>query len=520
MNLNESQLIGKQKILNFLKSSNKCFLLQGSAGTGKTTLIVDVLKELTTKKIIFSAPTNKAVSVLEIMCPLKGNNITYNTIQKLLNIKRYIDIEGEEKFIYMDSPYKTKINKCDILVIDECSMINRTLYEHIENSLRKYKFKIIFIGDINQLPPINETKSIVFSKNYESFKLTKIERFKNDIVKYSNSIIGGSRVKYRELGPEINFENNTNIWLKTYDIDKSVILAYTNKRTTFINTYIRTMLFSDTNNKLLMNEKIVFNNYYKSDDTAFYTSEMGIIKNISKSIYKFKELPLQDILNLKLDLKKNNSNSLIEKSNCNETCPICYEEDIDIMSQTKCGHLFCNMCIKLWLEKNKCCPMCRCSLIDKNTICIKDNSEISSIINELISYTNNLTIKINYLFIENDIKSGNITIIDPTCLEDYNKIYNIIQTKLKKFKNNISKKTNNFNNIILLRIWEFFYTNYIDIFAKIDYGYCITIHKSQGSTYENVFLDLKDIIEYNRNDAKQCVYTGITRAAKNLKILK
>ena len=59
------------------------------------------------------------------------------------------------------------------------------------------------------------------------------------------------------------------------------------------------------------------------------------------------------------------------------------------------------------------------------------------------------------------------------------------------------------------------------MFAEIDYSYAITSHKSQGSTYDNVIVDLKDIYGVGATSAKsksRSVYTAITRA-KNTAIL-
>lgn len=62
------------------------------------------------------------------------------------------------------------------------------------------------------------------------------------------------------------------------------------------------------------------------------------------------------------------------------------------------------------------------------------------------------------------------------------------------------------------------------IFTRdIDYGFSITAHKSQGSTYDNVFVDLNDMI-YNRygqpyadiNDMLRRLYVGCSRARKEL----
>ena len=63
--------------------------------------------------------------------------------------------------------------------------------------------------------------------------------------------------------------------------------------------------------------------------------------------------------------------------------------------------------------------------------------------------------------------------------------------------------------------------NMIEPFADISYGYGITVHKSQGSGYNNVYVHLRDIINKNNNDteSKQCMYTALSRASKNLNIL-
>jgi hypothetical protein len=54
---------------------------------------------------------------------------------------------------------------------------------------------------------------------------------------------------------------------------------------------------------------------------------------------------------------------------------------------------------------------------------------------------------------------------------------------------------------------------FADIFAKWDYGYFITIHKSQGSDYDNVFLDYFDLISNpKQNERERLIYTGLTRA--------
>ena len=67
MILSPSQEIAQKKIIKFLKGYQNMFILEGSAGTGKSTIITHILEkeEFSNKKIVYSATTNKAVSILK-----------------------------------------------------------------------------------------------------------------------------------------------------------------------------------------------------------------------------------------------------------------------------------------------------------------------------------------------------------------------------------------------------------------------------------------------------------------------
>jgi exodeoxyribonuclease-5 len=61
-----------------------------------------------------------------------------------------------------------------------------------------------------------------------------------------------------------------------------------------------------------------------------------------------------------------------------------------------------------------------------------------------------------------------------------------------------------------------------EVFADIDYGYAINTHKSQGSTYRNVYMDFNDILSVSKiTDKEKCqsMYVAITRASHNLHLL-
>jgi len=70
---------------------------------------------------------------------------------------------------------------------------------------------------------------------------------------------------------------------------------------------------------------------------------------------------------------------------------------------------------------------------------------------------------------------------------------------------------------LLQRAWEFKKT-----FAPVEYGYCVTSHKAQGSTYNTVIVHQSDImnVKPTSNKVKSLsMYTAITRAAKTCIII-
>ena len=73
-----------------------------------------------------------------------------------------------------------KLTDYDLVVIDEASMINQYLFKLINDLTIGSATKILFMGDPAQIPPVGEEKSVVFfDKDIEIFWLTKIERQKN-----------------------------------------------------------------------------------------------------------------------------------------------------------------------------------------------------------------------------------------------------------------------------------------------------------------------------------------------------
>lgn len=66
--------------------------------------------------------------------------------------------------------------------------------------------------------------------------------------------------------------------------------------------------------------------------------------------------------------------------------------------------------------------------------------------------------------------------------------------------------------------WKEFYA-FIEKFADVKYNHAITVHKSQGSTYDKVIINIKNcMLNKDINERDKLLYTAITRAS-NLVIL-
>ena len=93
--LNGNQQKALEDLDRFLYSrTKKIYLLEGFAGTGKTTVITSLFssKKFFNKDIVLSATTNKAVSVLQNMFSKTYEHVDFKTIHKLCKIKRQIII--------------------------------------------------------------------------------------------------------------------------------------------------------------------------------------------------------------------------------------------------------------------------------------------------------------------------------------------------------------------------------------------------------------------------------------------
>ncbi len=144
--LNDSQAVILQGLVDWshtVGEENLFASLIGSAGTGKTTITKEFIKQCKFKYgIIVSAPTHKAKKVIE-----RATNLISYTIQKLLGLRPNTDLDNFDiNFPQFDSTAETEIQYQKLLIIDEASMLNADLFDLIVKEATRYKVKVLFIG--------------------------------------------------------------------------------------------------------------------------------------------------------------------------------------------------------------------------------------------------------------------------------------------------------------------------------------------------------------------------------------
>ena len=145
---------------------SKVMIITGGPGTGKTTIINAVLKiyaKLRTK-IMLAAPTGRAAKRMS-----EATGYEAKTIHRLLEFS--LQKGGFQR--NEDRPLD-----CDVLIIDEASMIDTILMYHLLKAIPPFA-TFILVGDVNQLPSVgagNVLNDIIGSSAVPAVALDKIFR--------------------------------------------------------------------------------------------------------------------------------------------------------------------------------------------------------------------------------------------------------------------------------------------------------------------------------------------------------
>lgn len=451
-------------------STNKRLSIIGSAGTGKTYMTDELINSLLFRKdnlkILVTAPTNKAVAVLKEKVT-ERNNQKFCTTHSALKMKRKIDHKtGKISFIPDKYAKELPLENIDLLVVDESSMLNTSMLEYIEKYATINSTTVIFLGDNKQINPVGERVSLVFLGIRKKSNLS-----------YENAI------EYIEKDDSVNrYSVNINNKNK-YD----VYLNYPTVKLTEIVRQGKNNPIIDLSNNL---SKIKNNIPCTVGDNGYiYSNDKQKVIDTLAYVNGTDELKYLAWTNNEVDTINKLVRNRIYKN------PKKIEKGETLVFNSPYESYFTSEEIKVDKLEEK--------II--NFRYVNDElGEINPVENKepFYKYIDLKCYVINSIHDEKDKKIKRVLVIHENSEKEYKRITKELITKAR-------------NSIIS---WADYYS-FIEQFADLKYNHAITVHKSQGSTYRQVIINIGNLmLNKDLEERKRLLYTAVTRA-KELLIL-
>ena len=455
---NKEQQSAIVNAVSFLKTNTdptQYYVIEGKAGTGKTTIAKEILKEFEDEQIYVAAVSHKAKGVIKSSFGDDTRGKKFFSIASLLGMKGINDNDTQTTKFRVGLKVPLIDDPPALLVIDEASMITEDVLKKIINinSSLSRPFQMLFLGDIGQIQPIRDEqsefyrthkdllnkKSDIFNSKHKSKLITRVRQGEaNPILPYADYFWENSQKENPELNPTQHIVRNNQI------TDKGSLL-FSNSEGEVLNSVIKAV--NNAVEKGLTNHvKIV--TYHVNEKTE-------LNKKIHEALFgKDSDYSKGDMLILNSPYDIPDVDAIMENSSEIQIKSI-QDEDTD-----KFGvHT-------LYLETN-------------GTAYTKAGNEQKDCVIQVVS--------------RNDIG-----------------LYN---QKLQELASYAKRQT---NRALKKQAWREFW-KYKGRYADVDFGYAITAHKSQGSTYDIVVVDEKDIMgttATSNQEKSELIYTALTRPRK------
>ena len=460
--MEQNQLVGQQKealqfLRQFASGTSPKAALKGYAGVGKTHLVCLFVEELVAaeKKVCLAAPTHKALAVLRNKCDA---DVSYRTVASLTKTRLKVTEHGERIFVSAIGESGDDVAAYDFIIVDEASMIDVPQFNNLDK-VKAASAKILYVGDPAQLPPINGGKSVAFDVP-DSFLMEEIVRQQegNPIIQLSVMLRGrisqGERTKATDLDMFLQLSDNR------YTSIYSEWLYDLFKMARIFTEDVHILGF--TNAAVLRHNAAIHNLLYPGTD-HFAVGE----KVIADEMF---EAPLP-----------------IDRTPDDEKAIINNEEEFTVLS--------CSRAEGTYIPAYKLLVKRAATGRDHELLVARDYKWVQDREKELIQSSKecsakSIEAKAALTFLEN-WKTPNAEDIKRA-----KEACDALEVQRVAIKNE---------------------QNLLSWFHPIRHGYAMTVHKSQGSTFDSVILDYPDICK-QRDDTtfNKLLYVGATRAAKNL----
>lgn len=451
----QSAIINAVSFLKHNTDPTQYYVIEGKAGTGKTTIAKEILKEFEDEQIYVAAVSHKAKGVIKNSFGEDTRGKKFFSIAGLLGMKGINDNDTQTTKFQVGLKIPLLDNPPALLVIDEASMITEDVLKKIIdiNSSLSRPFQMLFLGDIGQIQPIRDDqsefyrthkdllnkKSDIFNSKHKSKLITRVRQGEaNPILPYADYFWENSQKENPEFNPTYHIVRNNQITDKGSllfsnsegDVLNSVIKAVKNAVEKGLTNHVKIVTYH-VNEKTELNKKIheaLFGN-----DSDYSKGDMLILNS---------PYDLPDV------------NATMENSS---------EIQIKGIQDTDVDEFGVHT---LYLETN-------------GTAYTRTGNEQKDCVIQVVS--------------RNDIG-----------------LYN---NKLQELASRAKRQT---NRALKKQAWSDFW-EYKGRYADVDFGYAITAHKSQGSTYDIVVVDEKDIMgttATSNQEKSELIYTALTRPRK------
>lgn len=192
-----------------LALSKGFIILTGGPGTGKTTTLKAIISlyEQRGLKVQITAPTGKAAKRISDLTGYEAK-----TIHRLLEVA--FDNSGKPKFKHNENDPLS----CDVMIIDEMSMVDTLLFESLLRAL-KLSCRLIMVGDSDQLPSVgagNILKDMIDSGKLSVVQLTEIFRQAQQscIVTNAHKIVNGEN-------PDLTRTDSDFFFMQRFDVQSA-----------------------------------------------------------------------------------------------------------------------------------------------------------------------------------------------------------------------------------------------------------------------------------------------------------
>ena len=218
---NDITLAEHQKSAIYCAMEKGATVITGGPGTGKTTIINTIIQimDKLDKNVMLAAPTGRAAMRMTEVCGIEAK-----TIHRLLESSFSENDDNMNFAKNEDNPLD-----CDIVIIDEMSMVDILLIQSLLKALKSHT-RLIMVGDSDQLPSVgagNVLRDIINSGVVPTVSLTEIFRQ----AKESAIVVNAHKINRGEY-PEFNKSGTDFFMVKrdtAVDISQSIVDLFINR---------------------------------------------------------------------------------------------------------------------------------------------------------------------------------------------------------------------------------------------------------------------------------------------------